>query len=532
VNRLSLARFSSFPAIAAYTALLAGIYHFSYSWLIRYDWPREDYNYAYLIPPVVFYLVWEKRRQLASVAASPTWRGIVLLIAGILLFWAGQLAGELYSVYLSSWLIVCALLWTHWGWNKLRVIALPLLLILSMFPPPHFLNTKLTFSLKLISSQLGIALIQLSGMSAYREGNVIDLGFTQLQVVDACSGLRFFFPLILMGIFLAYFYRLRLWKGILLALSAAPLSILMNGMRIALTGIIYRLWGAAAAEGFFHGFSGWLIFMASFGVLFGEMKCLNRFSPERPFAKGANASEKDPPPATTPEVLSLAAAGKVGADRGFMAMGKAKYFLLPAALLGATLVLLGTVDFHENAPPRKTFAQFPNQVENWTGTRQTLEQKIINELDLTDYIMVDYRNSGGELVNFYVAYYQSQKMSESIHSPETCLPGSGWIFHKAGEASVSLADGKAIAVKRAVMEKDGRQMLAYFWFPARGRILTNAYQMKLFNMWDALTQRRTDGALVRVISPVLNGDRIETVEAQMQDLMRVLQPIIGDFVPN
>jgi exosortase D (VPLPA-CTERM-specific) len=519
------------PAIAVYAALLAGIYHFAYSWLIHQDWPREDYNYGYLIPLVVLYLVWEKRRDLASVPASPTWGGIFPFIFGIILFWAGYLAGELYSVYLSSWLIVCALLWIHWGWKKLRVIAFPILLSLSIFPLPHFLNTKLTFSLKLISSRLGVALIQLTGMSAYREGNVIDLGFTQLQVVDACSGLRFFFPLIVMGILLAYFYRLRLWKGLLLVLSAVPLSILMNGMRIAFTGIIYQFWGAGAAEGFFHGFSGWLIFMASFGVLVGELKCLNRFSLEKPLTGGTKAYGKSPPGAAIPEVLSTAEARQVGANRGFMTIEKAKYFLLPAAFLGTTVVLLNTVDFHENAPPRKIFAQFPNQVGNWTGTRQTLEQQFIKSLDLSDYIIMDYRNSGGPLVNFYVAYYQSQKMGESIHSPETCLPGSGWVFRQADEASVSLPDGKAITVKRAVMEKGDDLQLVYFWVPARGRILTNAYEMKLFNVWDALILKRTDAALVRIITPISGSESPEQAETRLRTFLRTILPPLSEFLP-
>ena len=89
-----------------------------------------------------------------------------------------------------------------------------------------------------------------------------------------------------------------------------------------------------------------------------------------------------------------------------------------------------------------------------------------------------------------------------------------------------------MTVNRAIMEKGDSRQMVYFWFPARGRILTNAYEMKMFLFWDSLTRQRTDGALIRVISPVLNGDRIETVEARMQDLMRVLQPVIGDFIPN
>jgi exosortase D (VPLPA-CTERM-specific) len=245
------------PAIAKFGlfgALLVGIYFSAYAWLIQKDWAREDYNYCYLIPLVVLYLIWDKKDELAAERAVPSWGGLLFLIPGILLFWVGDLAGELYSVYLSSWLVGVGILWMHIGWRKLKVIAFALFMALTMFPLPYFLNIKLTFGLKLISSQLGVKLLHLYGMSAYREGNVIDLGFTQLQVVDACSGLRYLFPLLIMGILLAYFYRAALWKRLFLVLSTIPLTIVINSMRIALTGIIYALFGAAAAEGSFTDF--------------------------------------------------------------------------------------------------------------------------------------------------------------------------------------------------------------------------------------------------------------------------------------
>ena len=145
-----------------------------------------------------------------------------------------------------------------------------------MFPLPNFLHTKISVKLKLISSQIGVDMIQLYGLSAYREGNVIDLGFTQLQVVDACSGLRYLFPLLIMGLLLAYFYRAAFWKKIVLVISTVPLTIITNSLRIALTGIFFGIWGPKVANGFFHGFSGWFIFMTSLLILMFEMWILKK----------------------------------------------------------------------------------------------------------------------------------------------------------------------------------------------------------------------------------------------------------------
>ena len=262
-----------------YAILLAGIYYSAYKWLIGHDWAKEDYSYCYLIPLVVLYLIWEKKNELAAERAVPSWGGLLFLVPAILLFWVGELAGEFYSIYLSSWFAAVGILWMHIGWRKLKVIAFALFMALTMFPLPNFLNVKLTFGLKLISSQLGVKMLHLYGMSAYREGNVIDLGFTQLQVVDACSGLRYLFPLLIMGILLAYFYRAALWKRLILVLSTVPVAIVTNGLRIALTGILYQYWGAEVAEGFFHGFSGWLIFIFTLGVLLAEIWILRKIFP-------------------------------------------------------------------------------------------------------------------------------------------------------------------------------------------------------------------------------------------------------------
>ena len=171
-----------------YAAVLVPLYYSSHRVMIKW-WGREDYNYCYLIPFIVLYLIWEKRDALKRVPAGPScWKGLFPLVVGVFLFWLGELGGEFYMLYLSSWFVVLGLCWLHLGWQKLKVILFPIAFILTMFPPPNLIYFNLSLKLKLISSRIGVWLLQLAGKTAYREGNVIDLGFTQLQVVDACSG--------------------------------------------------------------------------------------------------------------------------------------------------------------------------------------------------------------------------------------------------------------------------------------------------------------------------------------------------------
>jgi EpsI family protein len=167
-------------------------------------------------------------------------------------------------------------------------------------------------------------------------------------------------------------------------------------------------------------------------------------------------------------------------------------------------------------------------------------QEFIDTLDLSDYIIVDYVGKNGKGVNFYVAYYESQRKGESIHSPETCLPGSGWSFKQAGKTAVPLdgskgsgsAPGASIRINRAVMENAGQRQLSYFWFPQRGRILTNAYELKLFTFWDALTRQRTDGALVRLITPIYGGEEVAEAEERLQAFTRDIVPVLDGFIPG
>ncbi|WP_435550415.1 exosortase/archaeosortase family protein [Desulfobacterium sp. N47] len=260
--------------------------------LVFIDWARADYSHCYLIPFVVIYLIWEKRDALLAIPSKTSWVGILPFSLGLIFFWIGELGGELFSLYISMWFVLVGLIWLHLGWDKIKALAFPLFMILTMFPFPYFINNKILLNLKLISSQLGVKLLQLYGMSVYREGNIIDLGFTKLQVVDACSGLRFVFPIMVLSLLLAYWFKAHWWKKIILFLSSVPMAVFANSFRIAATGILYSMFGAKVAEGFFHGFSAWIIFMLTIPVLLLEMWLLRLIPPKYEGLKARNIRYK------------------------------------------------------------------------------------------------------------------------------------------------------------------------------------------------------------------------------------------------
>ncbi len=611
---------SYYPDIANYAikmilfvSLLFGIYNASLMQLVH-GW-GGDYSYAYIIPFVCIYIAWEKRKELFALPNEMASFGLIPLIFGIALYWIGELGGEFFTLYVSFWLSLVGIVWVTTGYRVLRSIVFPLFLLITVFRIPNFLYNKISVQLQLLSSEFGVFLLRLIGHSAYREGNIIDLGFTQLQVIDACSGLRYIIPLLVLSIIITYFIKQPLWKKVFLVLSALPLAILVNSIRISLTGIVSETWGRKAAEGFFHDFSGWLIFMVSFGVLLGETWAVSRFPtvqipPTPPFTKGGETGfpsvhpevskgerQRDPsmlrylstngsgrlpedgrqippgPPLTNggetgfpsvhPEVskgerqrdpsmlryLSTNGSGRLPADGRqilpvppFTKGGERRRVtwislptLLAVFLLGATWFLSSGFEFREQVPSIKPFSQFPHMVGEWTGTNEYLEENELNQLDLSDYALIDFQNPPGQSVNFYVAYYQSQRKGESIHSPETCLPGSGWLFQETGTVPLSWESPKGrqqVRVKRALMQKLGDKRLVYFWFPQRGRILTSAWQLKWFAFLDALTLHRTDGALVRIITPVYQSENLAQAESRISEFTKLVFPILAGFIPG
>ena len=498
--------------IALYGLLLTGMYYSAATGMIR-RWGRAEYNYCYLIPFVVFYLIREKRARLSALPSVPSWKGMIPFGFGLAFFWIGELGGEYFTLYISFWLVVVGLCWTHLGWQKIKTIAFALFMILTMFPLPNFLYNKISIKLQLISSKLGVSLMQFYGMSVHREGNLIDLGFAQLQVVDACSGLRSLISLTVLGLLMAYFFRASLWKRVILLVSTLPLSIFANSIRLALAGILSEIWGYEIIEGFFHGFSGWVIFGFAFAILLLEMWILAKISPFNTSSAPASTSEK--------EIRE-----KISPRR------KESVFIVAIILLGATMSFSHGINFREKIPIIKSFDQFPLHAGEWRGIRQNMEQRFIDALNFSDYAVIDYHNSSDESVNFYAAYYESQRKGESIHSPATCLSGSGWLFRDAGDITFSTPgfNGGFMRVNRAHIEKLGSRQLCYYWFPQRGRILTNAYQLKFFVFWDAITRQRTDGALVRLITPVAEFEELEQADARLQGFIRLIAPVLEIYI--
>ncbi len=253
-------------AILAFSGALSELVH-------RWN-KQEEYSHGFLIPIVTAWLLWTRRDALRANVGQPSWIGPVLILLTV----AMHITGELSAIFILSQVgFVVALIGIVLGiggYPLLRVAFIPIAFLLFAIPLPYFIDAVLTLRLQLISSELGVFFIRMLGIPVYLDGNVIDMGNYQLQVVEACSGLRYLYPLLSLGFLAAYLFHAPLWQRVLVFLSSIPIAIGMNGFRIGLVGILVDRWGTAMAEGVLHFFEGWVIFLACAILLAGEMYLL------------------------------------------------------------------------------------------------------------------------------------------------------------------------------------------------------------------------------------------------------------------
>jgi len=214
---------------------------------------------------------------------------------------------------------------------------------------------------------------------------------------------------------------------------------------------------------------------------------------------------------------------------------------VPKPLWVALLVLtLVTVLFNalpsriEHPPERKDFAQFPMTLGEWQGKPDRLDAIYVDALKFNDYILANYVDANKRPVNFYVAYYASQRKGESAHSPRSCMPGDGWEITSLEQRTLGGANvsGKPLQINRALIQKgDGRQ-LVYYWFQQRGRVITNEYLVKWYLFWDALTRNRTDGALVRLVISVDPAGNLEDADKELTRFATVITDRLKDYIPG
>ena len=505
---------------AAFAALvLAVIFQDTFS-MLRAKWHLEEYSHGILIPAIAAYLLWTRRAQFASMPFEGSWAGVALVAVGLVIFFLGTLAAITTVDAYALVIVIAGCVLAVMGWKAFRWALVPIALLLLMNPLPQFLYANISAKLQLISSQVGVAFIRLLGISVYLEGNVIDLGSYKLEVAEACSGLRYLFPLLSVGAIMAYLISGKSWVRALVFASTIPIAILMNSFRIGVIGVLVDHYGTEQATGFLHFFEGWVVFMICLALLTLEAWALIRLSGDKRRFRDLFVVDQGPPKSSE----------NLAQRRNVAVPALAAVALLMLAVYPA----LAIPNRSEVKVERSPFVTFPMQLGEWRGRPEPIEKLYLDYLQLDDYVNANYAQAATPAVNLYTAYYASQRTGVSTHSPAGCMPAGGWLI-KSFEQSQLKGLGQAgapLIVNRVVIQQGSTTQLVYYWFQQRGRDITSEYLVKWYLFWDSLTRRRTDGALVRIITPIPQGEPVALADARLTEFTQQVVSRLPTFVPN
>lgn len=258
-------------------ALVGMLYAENFTKLCSDWWRDENYSHGFLVPLAFFWMLWQRREALANARVSPrSWTAVIVALA-LLQLAAGTWGAEDFIANSSLLPLLCGITLFLFGSEVFRLVAFPIAWLLFMIPLPSIIFYALTFPLQLLASKVAAGMLDLLRVPNVCEGNVLYLANFTAGVAEACSGIRSLISLLAFAVLMGHFLNMSLRSRWTLAIAAVPIALGMNAARVAGTGLAGDYLGSQWAEGFFHTFSGWLLFIGSLGLMLGAGQMLNRF---------------------------------------------------------------------------------------------------------------------------------------------------------------------------------------------------------------------------------------------------------------
>jgi exosortase D (VPLPA-CTERM-specific) len=483
-------------------------------------WMDENYSHGLLVPFVIGYIIWSEWETLRNAQKKNSfWFGGGAILLALLMLLAGTLGAELFVQRMSLVLMLIGLVIYFWGVKPLKILTVPFLLLIFAIPIPQIIFNKIALPLQMWASQIAIWGIRIFGIPSVRKGNVIEilpLGSMQiiaLEVVEACSGIRSLMTLVTLGLVLWYFTREKTrfdWvRAVILMLSAIPIAIITNAGRVTSTGVLTYYYGKQSADGFSHKFSGWLVYLVALVLLMGLNIVVKKF--QRKDEK--KRSEK----IITNYELRIT-----------------NYHLpvLITVLLLSALFINWFEQRGEVIVSRAPLSEIPAKLGDWTqkGSDIRFSEQTESVLRTSDYVMREYADPMGRFANLYIGYYASQRTGATYHSPQNCLPGAGWEMNQPELVEITTPSGKTFIANRYIIENGQSKAVMIYWYQGRGRATSSEYSDKVYTVLDSVLRRRSDGAMVRVMTSVTNSEA-EALQTAL-DLSAQTAETLSRFVPD
>ncbi|MDQ6785839.1 MAG: EpsI family protein [Acidobacteriota bacterium] len=485
-------------------------------------WTDENYSHGLLVPFVIGFIIWTEFDELKNAAKLPSVLfGFALILFALLMFLGGTLGAELFTQRISLVVMLAGIVVCFFGARLLKSLIVPFLLLLLAIPIPQIIFNKIAFPLQIWASQAAVWGIRLFEVPTVRKGNVIEIlpyGAAEviaLEVVEACSGIRSLMTLMTLGLVLAYFTRERrdsaatkkiaflknpdFWRTVILMLSAIPIAILTNAARVTATGVLTYYYGKQAIESVWHTLSGWLVYLVALALLFAVNLIIRKFQRGDAETQSKDESRQQESSQTkdqTSKTQNL----------------KPIFNLLLAVLLIGGVSINWLQQRGEAEVVRKPLSEIPASLGDWRqkGDAIRFDAQTESVLRATDYTMREYSSPDGRIANLYVGYYASQRAGATYHSPQNCLPGAGWVMNQSQLVEIKTASGRTFTANKFIVDNGVYKEVLIYWYQGRGRAEASEYADKVNTVFDSVWRRRSDGAMVRVMTDVGNSEQEAT----------------------
>lgn len=485
--------------------------------LLQWIGPHSDPNFAHgiFVPLFALFVLWQDRARLRAVPVAPSWAGFPVLVVGLVTLIFGKLGAEIFLQRFSLLILLAGLIILFCGWTFFRAALFPWAVLILMIPLPTLIIQQVTFPLQLLASKLATEFLEVVRVPVLREGNLIQLAKMPLDVAEACSGIRSLLTLVTLAIIYGYLMETRIWVRVLLACCAVPIAVIANSFRIFGTGILVQFWDPDKAEGFFHTFQGLVIFVVALAMLRAVHHLICLVWKIDPVAAATSPQEK-------PRF-----------DNTWTARPGNAHFWSAALLMLGTAAGLQAHSHNEYLPPRVPLTAMPSQIDGWTGTDVPIDEETRKILGNGEFLLRDYADAGKtQEINLYIAYFPTQRSNDTPHSPNHCLPGAGWVPTSKGIIRLARPDGSSVLVNREVVTRGGERQLMLYWYQAHGRVVASDYRNKYYLVADAIRMNRSDGSMVRLMTPMFEGESAEAAQTRMMLLGSQVLPTLDNYIPR
>jgi exosortase D (VPLPA-CTERM-specific) len=495
------------PLVAwLYASILAGLV---------LQWIHDpNFSHGFFVPLFALFVLWQDRKKLKKLASSPSWSGLLLVVLSLLVLVIGVLGSELFLSRASLLILLAGLVFLFQGGTFFRAVLFPWAFLVLMIPIPTIVFNQITFPLQSLAWRVAATALPLFGVPVLRQGNVINLPAIALEADVACSGIRSLMSLLTLAIIYGYLLEKRLWVRWFLALASVPITVAANDVRIVGTGLLAQYWDHQAAAGYFHASGGLIIFVISLVMLYALHALIRLLFPE----KVGQSSTASAPAGTT--VFPNAS-------------GSTTSFVLATVLIASAAIFLHARAGGEVFPPRMVLKQFPTQFGDWTSTDVDFDPDTLEVLGPGDFLYRVYQERGRQgYIDLFIAYFPSQRASDTIHSPQRVLPGSGWTSVENQRITLTVPGHVPFPANRYLIAKGDSRQLVLYWFWAHDRGVASEYWAKYYLVKDSLQMNRSDAALVRITTPLSPGETAEEAQQRVFPLVSHIVPLLNDYVPR